>query len=389
MRILRPFNRRRLRRRRAPGPNKIPVPMRIVIKCGSSLLTGPDNGFSVDFVANICTQIAALYELGHQPLLVSSGAVATGAGIVGRSLEVGTGTLERQVLAAIGQGPLIATYRTEMARFDRLVAQALLSRSDLERRSGYLNARNTCLTLLGMGVLPIVNENDVVATEELQFGDNDRLSALAANLIDADLLFILTDVEGFLARKSDGQMQVVPEISDLDPELYRAAGASSGPYSVGGMRSKLDAAKLAQSHGAETVIASGREPEVIVRLAAGERIGTRFPAKARRTGSRRRWMLADFGLAGDIEVDSGAVRALREKSGSLLPAGVVSARGDFERGDLVSVKGPDGTEVARGLPSYGRSDVCKIAGADSNRIRDLLGYEYGAEVVHRNNMVIL
>ena len=363
--------------------------MRIVIKCGSSLLTRSDGSLDEDFIADLCDQIAALYEDDHEVMLVSSGAVATGAGILGRRGDGAQSTAVRQVLAAVGQSPLIETYRRCLDGHRRLAAQALISRSDLERRSGYLNARNACLALLGMGILPIVNENDVVATEELQFGDNDRLSALAANLVDADILVILTDVDGFYGRAADGERRLLREVDAITDEHYRSAGASSGPHSVGGMRSKLDAARLAQSHGAVTVIASGRTPRAAVRIAGGERIGTWFSAPPRRTGSRQRWMLAELDPGGAIRVDRGAADALRNRRGSLLPVGVLGASGDFERGELVAVLDADGGEIARGLTSYNCQDISRIAGASSSQISRRLGYEFGAEVIHRNNMVLL
>lgn len=363
--------------------------MRIVIKCGSSLLTRSDGSLAEDFIAGLCEQIAGLYAEGHQVVLVSSGAVATGAGILGRRGDGSESTPDRQVLAAVGQSPLIETYRRFLEGHSRLAAQALISRSDLERRSGYLNARNACLALLGMGVLTIVNENDVVATEELQFGDNDRLSALVANLVDADILLILTDVDGFYGRGADGTPRLLREVPAITDEHYRLAGASSGTHSVGGMRSKLDAARLAQSHGAVTVIASGRAPNVAVRIAGGERIGTWFSAPSRRTGSRQRWMLSEFAPCGTIRVDGGAADALRNRRGSLLPVGVRGASGDFGRGELVSVLDPDDREIARGLSSYNCQDVSRIAGTSSTQIAERLGYEFGAEVIHRNNMVVI
>ena len=362
--------------------------MRIVIKCGSSLLTRPDGSLNDDFISDLCGQITKLYEEDHEVMLVSSGAVATGAGILGRH-SGSDSTSVRQVLAAVGQSPLIETYRRSLQSHSRLAAQALISRSDLERRSGYLNARNTCLALLGMGILPIVNENDVVATEELQFGDNDRLSALAANLVDADILIILTDVDGFYGRGSDGEPELLREVEVISDELYDLAGASSGAHSVGGMRSKLDAARLVQSHGGVTVIASGKTPDAAVRIAGGERIGTWFSSPSRRTGSRRRWMLAESDPGGSIRVDRGAADALLHRRGSLLAAGIVSASGGFRRGELVAVLDADGNEIARGLASYNCQDISRIAGASSTEISQRLGYEFGAEVIHRNNMVVL
>ncbi len=363
--------------------------MRIVIKCGSSLLTGPAGGLSTEFLSEICAQVAGLMAGGHQLVLVTSGAVAMGAGIVGQRPPEQERTRERQVLAAIGQSPLMTAYSQELARFNLLAAQALLSRSDLERRSGYLNARNTCLTLLSMGVLPVINENDVVATEEIRFGDNDRLSALAANLVDADLLVILTDVEGFFARSQDSDWELQSDVEEITEQMYEAAGGASGNHSIGGMRSKLDAARLALAHGTTVVIASGRRRDVLPRLVAGEPLGTRFKAEPRRMRSRQRWMLAEPTLLGSVEIDDGAVRALRAGRSSLLPAGVTGSKGRFGRGDLVSIRDAAGSEVARGLIAYGIEDLAQIAGQSSDAISQVLGYDYGAEVVHRNNMVVL
>ena len=363
--------------------------MRIVIKCGSSLLTRADGSLDGEFIAGLCGQIATLYAENHQVMLVSSGAAATGAGILGRREDGSESTPVRQVLAAVGQSPLIETYRRYLDQHQRLAAQALISRSDLERRSGYLNARNACLALLTMGILPIVNENDVVATEELQFGDNDRLSALAANLVDADILIILTDVEGFYGRGADGRPELLREVDEITDDHYSMAGKASGAHSSGGMRTKLDAARMVQSHGGVTVIASGRHPNAVVRIAGGERIGTWFSAPSRRTGSRRRWMLAELDLGGELRVDRGAADALLNRRGSLLPVGIVGASGDFRRGDLVAVIDEGGSEIARGLVAYNCQDISRIAGASSRQIRDRLGYEYGDEVIHRNNMVVL
>ncbi len=363
--------------------------MRIVIKCGSSLLTRSDGSLDEEFIAGLCAQLAALHDEGHQVMLVTSGAAATGAGILGRRDDGSEPTTVRQVLAAVGQAPLIETYRRYLEEHQRLPAQALISRSDLERRSGYLNARNACLALLGMGILPIVNENDVVATEELQFGDNDRLSALAANLVDADILIILTDVEGFYGRGSDGEPELLREVDEITDRHYALAGASSGAHSAGGMRTKLEAARMVQSHGGVTVIASGRCRDAAVRIAGGEKIGTWFSAPSRRTGSRQRWMLAELDLVGEVRVDNGAANALRHRRSSLLPVGVVGASGNFRRGELVAVIDAVGNEIARGLVAYNCQDISRIAGASSHQIRDRLGYEYGAEVIHRNNMVVL
>ena len=357
------------------------------MKCGSSLLIDPDTGINGAYLDSLARQIREILDDGIQVAVVASGAIAMGRRVLG---ETGDGTtLARQVLAAVGQAPLMAVFAERFKEPGINIAQALLSRGSLHQRDGYLNARNTLMALMQRGIVPIVNENDVVATEELQFGDNDRLAALVANLVDADLLVMLTDVDGYLSADENGQARVVPGFDTITAEMLASAGGAGSEAGTGGMRTKLEAAGLATSHGARVVIGPGNLENGLMRIVAGEDIGTTFLATGGRRESRKRWMLTDLSLRGSVMVDAGAVRALVSDGRSLLPAGITGQEGDFGRGDLVAVVGPDGAAIAHGLSNYGAADLEKIAGSDSRRIQATLGHEYGAEVIHRNNLAIV
>ena len=357
------------------------------MKCGSSLLIDPETGINGAYFESLARQIHEILDHGIQVAVVASGAIAMGRRVLG---ETGDGTtLARQVLAAVGQAPLMAVFAERFKEPGINIAQALLSRGSLHQRDGYLNARNTLMALMQRGIVPIVNENDVVATEELQFGDNDRLAALVANLVDADLLVMLTDVDGYLSADENGQARVVPVFDTITAEMLASAGGAGSEVGTGGMRTKLEAAGLATSHGARVVIGPGNLENGLTRIVAGEDIGTTFLATGGRRESRKRWMLTDLSLRGSVMVDVGAVRALVSDGRSLLPAGITGQEGDFGRGDLVAVVGPDDAAIAHGLSNYGAADLEKIAGSDSRRIQAILGHEYGAEVIHRNNLAIV
>ena len=362
-------------------------PSRLVVKCGSSLLMHPETGANDVYITGLAGEIAHLLRDGIQVVLVASGAIAMGRCVLG---EFGDdSTLARQVLAAVGQTPLMTTFASRFEKFGINVAQALLSRGSLNQRDGYLNARNTLMELMGRGILTIVNENDVVATEELQIGDNDSLAALVANLVDADLLVMLTDVDGYLATDDEGRTTVVPSVEHITPEMIAAAGGAGSAAGTGGMRTKLEAAGLATSHGATVIVGPGILERCLTRIVAGEAIGTTFVATGDRRESRKRWMLTDLALRGRVMVDAGAADALAKAGRSLLPAGIVEQAGEFGRGDLVAVVGPDGTVVAHGLTNYAAADLQHIAGRDSRQIAAILGFEYGAEIIHRNNLVLI
>ncbi len=368
---------------------------RIIVKLGTTLLTSGRDHLDLAVMATIVEQIAELHSRGREVILVTSGAVAAGRERLRRRTAAGLrGTPLKQVLASIGQSHLMSTYEMLFARHDITVAQSLLTRACLTDRGGYLNARNTLLTLCEMRVVSIVNENDVVAVEELEerrFGDNDNLSAMVANLVDADQLVILTDTGGLY--KADPRLypeaELISVVETIDAALESIAGGTLSGQGVGGMATKVEAARLATSSGVDVVVASGREADVLLRLDAGERIGTLFPASSSKLESRKRWMASGLASHGRIIVDNGAVRALKESAGSLLPAGIVSVSGMFSRGDIVDVVAEDGGKVASGIVNYDSADVQRVRGRRSDCMAEVLDHVYGDEIIHRNNMVVL
>jgi glutamate 5-kinase len=365
---------------------------RVVAKVGTNVLTAGGDRLDLEVMASLVGQVARLREQGVQVAMVSSGAIAAGRhrlGVKGEARDVP----QRQVLAAVGQPDLMYAYQQLFAWHGITIAQTLLSRRDLSDRQGYLNARNTLMALLQLGVVPIVNENDVVAVEEIEgaaIGDNDTLSALVANLVDADLLVILTDTDGLYTADPylDPQAQLIRRVERIDAEVERLAGASHGP-GRGGMITKVQAARLATASGTHVVIANGHSRDVLVRVVAGEEVGTFFPAAIDRLESRKRWMLSGLSWRGRIVIDEGAVKALRGGKASLLPAGVVGTAGDFQRGDVVAIVDAQGQQVACGIANYSAQEVEAIKGLRSDRIAELLGYTYGQEVVHRDNLVLM
>ena len=365
---------------------------RIVVKAGTSVLTGGGERLELGTMISLVGQMAQLHGRGTELILVSSGAIAAGRHVLGAAQERRDISF-RQVLAAVGQSHLMRTYDQLFASHGIKVAQALLTRNDFLDRQGYLNVRNTLMALLELKVVPVVNENDVVAVEEIGevFGDNDRLSALVANLVDADLLAILTDTDGLYTDDPhlNPQARLVPRVERVDTAIESLAGLHHNPTARGGMPSKLEAAKLATASGVTMVICNGAEPDVLLRLAGGEELGTLFSPMTDKMESRKRWMLSGLSSHGEIVVDKGAASALREGKRSLLPAGVKEVRGDFHRGDIVYIVGPEGSRVACGIANYSASDSDRIRGSRSDRIQSVLGYHYGQEVVHRNNMVLL
>jgi glutamate 5-kinase len=360
---------------------------RIVVKCGTRLVTKP-TGLNDVFISDIARQIAEVRETGTQVALVTSGAVAAGRTIAPMS---GDALVTRQVLAAVGQAPLMTQYAAKFGDEGILVAQALLSRADLVHRSGYLNARNALNGLLDEDILPVANENDVVATEELRFGDNDVLSVLIAKLIGADRLCILSSVGGLYTGdpSQDPMAELITEAGDLPREdLERIAGDASEGGS-GGMRSKLQAAFEAVTDGIDVVIADGNEANVLVRVERGESLGTHLSARGPIRSSRDRWISSNLGQRGEIVVDSGAKHAVVRDGRSLLPAGITQIKGGFERGDLVGLLDPHHEVFARGLVNYGSDNLGHILGLPSAGILSTLGFSYGDEVVHRNNLVLI
>ncbi len=366
---------------------------RIVAKVGTNLLTSGANHLDLPLMANLAEQVALLHRQGREIIIVSSGAIAAGREKL-KGVPESKNTPFKQILASVGQGHLIHTYEQLFSQHDITIAQALLTKVDMSERSGYLNARNTLLALIELGVICIVNENDVVATDEigqLKFGDNDNLSAMVANLVDADLLVLLTDTGGLYTADPhyNPEAQLIRRVDEIDAEIENLARDTTNRYGTGGMITKIEAAKLAISSGVSVIIANGREPDVLVRISRGEEIGTLFLPRQSKMESKKRWMLSGLASKGKIVVDKGAMLALKEQNKSLLPAGVLSAEGDFQRGDIVDIFDKRGKHVACGISNYDSSDILVIEGAHSDKILALLGHEYGDEVIHRNNMVVL
>lgn len=365
---------------------------RLVVKLGTNLLTAGGDRLDLEVMAILAGQMARLHHQGLEVIIVSSGAIAAGRQKLGLTRERKDIPF-RQVMAAVGQNALMHSYEQLFGWHGITVAQTLLTKADLSDRLGYLNARNTLLALLELGVVPIVNENDVVAVDELEgatFGDNDNLSGMVTNLVDADLLVLLGDIAGLFTADPtrDESAQLISRVDRIDALIERLAGGTRGRGS-GGMATKIQAARLATASGATVIIADGRERDVLLRLVAGESIGTLFPPATSKMESRKRWMLTGLATRGRLVVDEGAVVALREQNKSLLPAGIREVEGDFERGDAVNIVDGEGNRIACGISNYSSKEIAKIKGARSDKIESLLGYGYGDEVVHRNNLVVL
>jgi glutamate 5-kinase len=364
---------------------------RIVVKLGTNLITREDR-LDMETIGRIVAQVAELRRQGVEVIVVTSGAVAAGRsrlGVTRRRRDIPF----RQVLASVGQGQLMQAYDTLFSQHEIVVAQALLTRRDLSDRLSYLNARNTLLALLNYKVVPVVNENDAVAVEELaesRIGENDTLAALTANLVDADLLVLLMTRAGlYTADPSlypDAELVSRVEVIDATVEAYAGKSETGGS---GGMITKLQAARLSTSSGTDVVIASGREPDVLLRLVQGEALGTLFPAAGDRIESRKRWILSGLSVRGSLVVDDGAERALRERKTSLLPAGVKEVCGSFARGETIEVVTASGKRLASGIANYASNEMDVIKGAKSTEIATLLGHDYGAEAVHRDNLVLV
>ena len=344
-------------------------------------------------MATLVGQVARLRHAGTEVVVVTSGGVAAGRRRL-KSARRRRDLPYRQVLAAVGQVELMQAYHQLFAWHDLVVGQALLTRRDLVDRDGYLNARNTLMALLEFGAVPVVNENDTVAVDQIaetRIGDNDNLSAFVANLIEADLLAILTNTGGLYTADPhlDPAATLIDRVDRIDAEVEALAGGAISDRAIGGMATKLQAARLATASGVDVVIAGAHEPQVLSRLATGEALGTYFPATTDRVESRKRWMLAGLAARGRVVVDAGAVHALRDLGRSLLPAGIVGVEGPFTRGDTVTIVNAGGGRVAYGITNYDHEDVARIQGQRSENIPSILGHTFGAEVVHRNNLVLL
>jgi glutamate 5-kinase len=367
---------------------------RIVVKLGTRLLTGGSKQhLDMEVMSNITRQIAELNAQGVQIVLVSSGAVAAGRHKLGIEGTV-KGIPYKQVLAAVGQSRLMAVYEQLFDHHHVTIAQALLTKSDVTERSGYLNARNTLIALMELGVICIVNENDVVSADEIKenkFGENDILSAVVANLIDADMLMILGDTSGLYTAdpKKDPKARLIEVVEKIDASITGLCADTAGGGGTGGMKTKIEAVKLATSSGVHVVIAAGKETDSILKLAEGERYGTYFPPPISHLESRRRWMISGLSTRGKLIVDSGAATALVKQNRSLLAAGIKDIEGNFGRGDIVAIYDTQGQQIGCGIVNYSSVDIDTIKGAQSSKIATLVSMDYGPEVVHRNNLALL
>jgi glutamate 5-kinase len=363
---------------------------RLTVKVGSSLVTNAGAGLDLGAIANWARQIATLRALGREIVLVSSGAIAEGMKRLGWSSRPGT-MHELQAAAAVGQMGLVQAYESSFREHGLKTAQVLLTHADLADRERYLNARATLRTLLELGVVPVINENDTVVTDEIRVGDNDTLGSLVANLVEADVLVILTDQGGLFTAdpRQDPGATLVREARAGDPRLQAMAGGAGSLIGRGGMITKVLAAQRAARGGAHTVIASGHEPDVLVRLARGEAIGTLLVADAPPLAARKQWLAGHVQVGGRLHLDAGAARAVSSGGRSLLPVGVTAVEGDFARGALVSCIGPDGREVARGLANYNAAEARRIMGHPSSDIERILGFSDEPELIHRDNLVVV
>jgi glutamate 5-kinase len=363
---------------------------RLVVKIGSRVLTSEDRELDLGVIAGIAEQVATARAAGREVIIVTSGAVAAGRGVLGLADRPRT-IPEKQAAAAVGQTRLMRAYEDAFAGRGLTCAQLLLTHADLADRTRFLNARATIETLLACGTVPVINENDTVVVEEIKFGDNDNLSALVTNLADAQLLVILTDIDGFYDAdpRQNPEARLVPLVPTITREVERAAGGSGSAVGTGGMATKIAAAKKAGKSGVATLMANGKTPATLTRALAGEEIGTLFLPAGESLTSRKHWIAFTLKPKGRLFVDEGACKVLARHGRSLLPSGVVRVEGEFGRGACVRICGPDGIEFARGLVDYAHTEVARLIGHKSSEIEAILGYKYGDEVIHRDNLVIL
>ncbi len=362
---------------------------RIVVKVGSSLVTNEGKGLDEQAISQWCEQLAALRLDGREVIMVSSGAIAEGMKRLGWSTRP-TALNELQAAAAVGQMGLAQMYESKLKQHGLGSAQVLLTHADLADRERYLNARSTLLTLLRHGVIPVINENDTVVNEEIKFGDNDTLGALVANLVEADLLIILTDQKGLYTAdpRVDPSATIIRQTLAGDPTLEKMAGGAGSSIARGGMITKVLAAKRAARSGASTVIAWGREPNALLRVVAGEVIGTLLEAQTKKLAARKQWMVDHLQLPGAVVVDDGAAKKIAQEGKSLLPIGMTEVKGEFFRGDVIAIVDGKGSEIARGLANYASSEARLICKKTTQAMAGALGYEAESEMIHRDNMVM-
>ena len=362
---------------------------KIVVKVGTSTLTYKTGKINLGNMEKLVRELADLKNQDKDIILVSSGAVGAGIGKLGLKKKP-VSIQEKQAVAAVGQGVLIQFYEKLFAEYGHTIAQVLLTREDMENRMRYLNSRNTLLHLFKYGAIPIINENDTISTEEIEFGDNDKLSALVATLVDADLLVLLTDIDGLYTAnpRLDPSAKCISLVQEISPELKSVAGATAEMMAKGGMITKLEAAEIAMSAGIDMVIADGREKNILRRILSGEPTGTLFCAQGGHLRSRKRWIAFAQKVKGTITIDQGAEQALKIQGKSLLPIGIIHISGDFNRGETVGILGSQGQEIARGLVNYSSMELKQIIGCKTVEVNNILGYACAEEVVHRDNLVL-
>lgn len=362
---------------------------RIIVKVGTSLLTTPDNNFSPVCIAGIVKELCSLCQSGKEVILVTSGAI--GAGMCRLGLKHRPTTIPlKQACAAIGQGYLMNIYEQLFGEHHQTIAQVLLTHHELANRRSYLNTYNTLLTLLQYNTIPIINENDTIAVDEIKFGDNDTLSSLVAQLIEADLLILLTDIDGLYSKAPDGKGlgELIPLVEDITPEIVNMAKGTKNKFSTGGMTTKITAAQVATAAGVTVMILNGRTNGIIRDALSGKGCGTTFVAKADKISSRKRWIMYGLKTSGEIIIDDGAKDAILNQGKSLLPSGIVEVKGRFEEGDAVLISCIQGNSFAKGLINYSKGAIMKIKGKQSSQIEEILGYKYNDEIIHRDNLVM-
>jgi glutamate 5-kinase len=363
---------------------------RVVIKIGSSVLTNEYGEISEGVFNEIAREISKIKSNGIEPIVVSSGAIAAGM----KKLNLGEkpkDVLMKQAIAACGQSTLMWYYEKAFSAFGEKVAQILLTHDALSVRKRFLNARKTLFTLLEIGVIPIVNENDTIAVEEIVFGDNDKLAALVTNLVEADLLILLTDIDGLYNKnpRSHADAELISVIDEIDKRIEEVAGETLGRTTTGGMKTKIEASKTAAAFGVPTIIANGKRPNTLSEIFSGKEVGTLLLPAKEKLKSRKHWIAFTLKPSGEIIIDDGAKRAIASSGKSLLPSGIKEIHGDFEIGELVRCIDERGVEIARGLTSYSSDEIRKIAGAKTSDIEKILGYKYSDEVIHRNDLVVI
>ena len=362
---------------------------RLIIKIGSNILASAERGLNTKRLRAITKDIADVIDGGHEVVIVSSGAIAAGLKKLGLK-EKPKDIKLKQAAAAIGQSSLMWAYEQHFADFGKKVAQVLLTRDDITNRRRYINAKNTLFTLMRFGVIPLINENDPVAIDEIKFGDNDMLAALAAGLVEADMLVILSDVEGLYSKNPKNKdAQLIRSVQKITPDIEKLAGGKGSAIGTGGMYSKLIAAGQANDHGIPVVIMSGKKSGLIARLLSGKEVGTYFQPRGQRMSSKKGWIAYGVRSKGAIYLDDGAVRALTQMGRSLLPTGIAKIEGEFEVGDYVRCLGKDGKKIAKGLTNYSSKDLNLIKGKKTSEIEKALGYKYSDEVIHRDNLVVV